>query len=310
MNPPVESTSRVRRAPGQAPGPSPDAGGWKVLVAADGSPDARRAVGAAARLPWPAGSQVRVVTVVDNRSELPETIAAHRSHAEEALKAALATFAKNSRPATSAVLEGAPARAILEEARTWGATAIVVGARGLGKMAGLALGSVSAAVGRAAACHVLVIKKEVLPLRLLVAVDASEHGIAAATTLSRLRARGTPVTILRVIEPPSVRSLTLLPAAAANLVKSEIARAKRDLERDARAQVDDLAARFASAGWKPQPVVRAGVPLREIKSETARSRATLVCLGARGATGLERLLLGSVSEALLATPGLSLFIGR
>jgi nucleotide-binding universal stress UspA family protein len=187
---------------------------------------------------------------------------------------------------------------------------IVVGARGLGKMAGLALGSVSAAVVRAAHWHVLLIKKDLSALRVLVAVDASEHGTSAALTLSRLQVKGTPVTILRVIEPPAVRSLALLPTAAANLVKSEIAKAKQELAREAGAQVDDLAARFKAAGWKPTPVVRTGSPLQEIKAEIARSKASVVCLGARGHTGLERLLLGSVSEALAATPGLSLFIGR
>ena len=296
MNPPANRT--------------PESGGWKILVATDGSLGSRRAVDAAAALPWPAGSEIRVVTVVDNRSELPETMAAHRADGEAALKAAQAKLTKKGVPLTSAILDGAPAKAIIEEANSWGATVIVVGARGLGKMAGLALGSVSAAVVRAAHCHVLLIKKELSALRVLVAVDASEHGSSAALTLSRLQAKGTPVTILRVIEPPAVRSLALLPAAAANLVKSEIAKAKQELAREAGAQVDDLSARFKAAGWKPAPVVRAGSPLREIKAEITRTKASLVCLGARGHTGLERLLLGSVSEALVATPGLSLFIGR
>jgi nucleotide-binding universal stress UspA family protein len=94
------------------------------------------------------------------------------------------------------------------------------------------------------------------------------------------------------------------------MVRAEIAAATRELETVARAQVDELAGEFKRTGWKVTGVVRAGVPVREIKAMAARTRATLVCIGARGTSGLERLLLGSVSEALLGVPGLSLFIGR
>ena len=284
--------------------------GWKVLVGTDGSLGSRRAVDAVARLPWPDRTELRVVTVVDSRSELPETVAAHRQNAEAALKAAAATLAKTARPVSSTVLEGAPAKALLEEASRWNATAIVVGARGLGKIAGLALGSVSAAVTRAAQCDVVVIKRDPASLRLLIAVDASEHASAAARKLAALRGNGAPVTILRVIEPTSVRSLPLLPTKTANLVRGEIAKATRELEREARAQVDGLAAEFKREGWNATGVVKAGVPIREIKAMAEKFRATLVGIGARGSTGLERLLLGSVSEALVATPNLSLFIGR
>lgn len=270
----------------------------------------RRAVDAAARLPWPDGTEVRLVTVVDARSELPETAAAHRRNAEAALKAAAAILTKSTRPVSTAVLEGAPAKALLEEAYRWNAIAIVVGARGLGKIAGLALGSVSAAVARAAQCDVVVIKQDLPSLRMLVAVDASEHATAAARRVAELRGNGAPVTILRVIEPPSVRSLTLLPSKTGDLVRAEIAKATRELEREARAQVDGLAAEFKRAGWKATGVVKAGVPIRAIKATAEKMRATLVCIGARGSTGLERLLLGSVSEALIVTPNLSLFIGR
>jgi nucleotide-binding universal stress UspA family protein len=284
--------------------------GWRILVATDGSDGARRAIEALPRLPWPDGTDVRVVTVVDTRSELPETIGAHRRAAEAALESSRRRLEKIGYRPSSAALEGPPAKAIIAEAGAWNATVILVGARGLGKVSGLALGSVSSAVVRAAPCSVLVIKKDLAPLRVLAAVDASAHGAGAARQLAALRTRDTPVTVLRVIEPPYIQSYRLLPSKAAEMVRAEIAAATRELEATARAQVDELAAEFKRTGWKVTGIVRAGVPVREIKAMAARSRATLVCVGARGTTGLERLLLGSVSEGLLATPGLSLYIGR
>ncbi|HYN10651.1 MAG TPA: universal stress protein [Vicinamibacterales bacterium] len=288
----------------------PQSHGWRILVATDGSDGARRALEALPRLPLPDGTEVKVVTVVDTRSELPETIRAHRRGAEKALESARTTLDRAGYKASSSLLEGPPAKAILGEAEAWHATVIVLGARGLGRVRGLALGSVSSGVVRAAPCSVLLIKKELPALNVLAAVDASEHGPAAARKLAELRTKGTPVTVLGVIEPPYVKSLRLLPTAAANLVRAEIAAATRELDAAARAQLDELASVFKRTGWKVNVVVRAGVPVREIKAMAARSRATLVCIGARGTTGLERLLLGSVSEALLSTPGLSLFIGR
>jgi nucleotide-binding universal stress UspA family protein len=288
----------------------PQSQGWRILVATDGSDGARRAIEALPRLPVPDGTAVRVVTVVDTRSELPETISAHRRAAEAALESSRNRLEKMGCRPSSAALEGPPAMTIIGEAGAWNATAILLGARGLGKVSGLALGSVSSAVARAAPCSVFVIKKDLATLKLLAAVDASEHGPGAARQLASLPTRGAPVTVLRVIEPPYIKSYRLLPSKAAELVRAEIAAATRELEAAARAQVDALVAEFKRTGWKAAGVVRAGVPVREIKAMAARSRATLVSIGARGTTGLERLLLGSVSEALLATPGLSLYIGR
>lgn len=304
MNPSSNAASRTERVPKR------EGSGWRVLLATDGSDGSRRAIEAAARLPWPAGSAIRVVTVVDTRSELPETISAHRRTAEASLATGRQRLDRSGRSVSGALLEGAPARAILAEADAWPATVIVLGARGLGKLRGLALGSVSAAVVRAAHCSVLVVKNDLSALRTLVAVDASPQATAAARQVVQLQVNGQPVTILQVIEPPSIKSLGLLPSAASAVLRSEVEEATRDLERNAKAQVGELAHEFRRAGWKVQTSVAAGVPVRQIKAAIARTRATLVCSGARGATGLERLLIGSVSEALLAAPGISLFIGR
>jgi nucleotide-binding universal stress UspA family protein len=286
-------------------------GGWKVLVATDGSKSAERAVVAAAELPWPEGSEVRVVSVLDPIEGMPETIAALRARSEKVLADARVRAEKGGRPASSALLIGRPARAILDAASDWGAGVIVVGARGLGAVRGLLVGSVSSAVARAAACSVLVLKGEVrTPIRAVMAVDGSNEARAAARRLAEVRAPRNAVTVVRVVELPQVKTLGLLPRRIAAAIKAEIARASEEVRKEAERDVREVAGIFRDSGWKAEAVVRSGVPSDEVAAVARRARASLVAVGPRGVTGLERLLLGSVTERLLVAPGTSLFIGR
>jgi nucleotide-binding universal stress UspA family protein len=188
---------------------------------------------------------------------------------------------------------------------------IVVGARGLGAVRGLLVGSVSSAVARAAACSVLVLKGEVrTPIRAVMAVDGSNEARAAARRLAEVRAPRNAVTVVRVVELPQVKTLGLLPRRIAAAIKAEIARASEEVRKEAERDVREVAGIFRDSGWKAEAVVRSGVPSDEVAAVARRARASLVAVGPRGVTGLERLLLGSVTERLLVAPGTSLFIGR
>jgi len=285
--------------------------GWKILVATDGSQSAERAVAAAAELPWPEGSEVRVITVGDPLEGMPETVAAYRARSEKVLADAHARIEKARRSVSSAVLFGSPAKTILEAASDWGASVIVVGARGLGAVRGLLLGSVSSAVAHAAACSVLVVKADIrTPVRAVMAVDGSNEARAAARRLAEVRAPRNAVTVVRVIELPQVKTIGLLPRSIAGAIKAEIARASEEVRKEAERDVREVTGMFRDAGWKAGAVVRSGVPSDEVMAVARKASASLVAVGPRGVTGLERLLLGSVTERLLVAPGISLFIGR
>ena len=285
--------------------------GWKILVATDGSKSAERAVAAASELPWPAGTEVRVISVVDPLEGMPETIAAHRARNEKLLAQAHARVERAGKRVSSVVLFGPPAKTILEAASDWGAELIVVGARGLGAVRGLLVGSVSSAVTRSAACSVLVVKTDLRsPLRAVMAVDGSSDARGAARRLAELCAPRNAVTVVRVIEPPQVKTLGLLPRSVAERVRAEISGASAELRKEAEREVREVAGMFRDAGWKAEAVVRSGVPANEVLAAARKANASLVAVGPRGATGLERILLGSVTERLLFSPGISLFIGR
>ena len=78
--------------------------------------------------------------------------------AEEILVAALADagVADDTRPVTTAPVEGHPAEVLMQKAE--GAELLVVGSRGHGRIFGALLGSVSQYVAAHAACPVVVIK--------------------------------------------------------------------------------------------------------------------------------------------------------
>ena len=285
--------------------------GWKVLVATDGSKSAERAVAAAAGVPWPEGSEVRVLSVVDPLEGMPETLAARRARDEKVAAAARARLEKAGAKVSSTVLLGSPARTILDVASEWGAGVIVVGARGLGAVRGLLVGSVSSAVARAASSSVLVVKGDIrTPIRAVMAVDGSNDARAAARRLAEIRGPGYAVTVVRVVEPLRVKTLGLLPRRVADTLRGEVGRAVEELRKAAEREVREVAGMFRDAGWKAEAVVRSGIPSDQVLATAGKANASLVAAGPRGVTGLERLLLGSVTERLLVAPGISLFIGR
>jgi nucleotide-binding universal stress UspA family protein len=143
----------------------------KILLATDGSPCSERAVKEVARRPWPADSQVRVVSVVEPPGPLaaePYMGLADYFEEAEALKrkeagAALESAAEKLRAGggiqvSTEVLTGSPKRRIVEEAEEWGADLVVVGSHGYKSWERMLLGSVSQAVSAHAACSVEIVR--------------------------------------------------------------------------------------------------------------------------------------------------------
>jgi len=146
----------------------------KILLAIDGSPCSERAVEEVARRPWPADSQVRVVSVVEPPMPLvsePYMGAvgyfeeAERLKREQAVKVLESAMAKlrggdgSTGPQVSTeVLTGSPKRIIVEEAEAWGADLIVVGSHGYKSWERMLLGSVSQAVAAHAECSVEIVR--------------------------------------------------------------------------------------------------------------------------------------------------------
>ena len=142
----------------------------RLLVGHDGSPEADTVVDEVCRRSWPAGTRVQIVSVVEalvftHADELAGIASAvHDINAEEfkwlqyLAGEAEQKCAKAGLIASSLVLEGHPKETLVNEARRWNASTIFIGARGLGVVERLFLGSVSTSVVTHAPCTVEVVR--------------------------------------------------------------------------------------------------------------------------------------------------------
>ena len=141
--------------------------GMRVLVAVDGSPCSTRAVGHVLGRPWPPQSEFQVTAVAHTRIPLvPEPTLTGYSLHEYALDEQRAKATATADEAahrlteipgatvTTVILDGDPARAVVEEAGRWAADLVVVGSHGHGAVARALLGSVSQYVATHAPCSV------------------------------------------------------------------------------------------------------------------------------------------------------------
>lgn len=143
----------------------------KILIAFDGSPAAERAVQEVHHRPWPARTQVRLVTVVEwpVALELPfpggpelgmeKARAMMTDKARQGLEKAQKYLAsRHDLDVTSEVREGSAKRALLDALETWKPDLVVAGSTGKSGLERLLVGSVCHALVTHAPCSVEVVK--------------------------------------------------------------------------------------------------------------------------------------------------------
>jgi nucleotide-binding universal stress UspA family protein len=151
--------------------PDADNAAMKILLATDGSECSAHAVAAVADRPWPAGSEVHVISVVHLPfTPSPETWALPDSYystleregrvqAQAALNQALSRLQGTPLAVTSDVIPGHAEEKILETARDWAADLIVLGSHGRSGWKRFLLGSVSEAIMSHAHCSVEIVRQ-------------------------------------------------------------------------------------------------------------------------------------------------------
>lgn len=273
----------------------------RVLLATDGSDDAKAATALLDQLPLTERSRVRIVSVAELRSapvDLPEiqayydAMVAEGQRVVDEARAALTVRAA----IETGVLRGVPRDEIVREAREWGADLVVVGARGRGAVESFLLGSVSLAVARHVESAVLVVKGRDHRLeRVVVGLDGSDESLNAARFVAAwpLGARHS-VRLVGVVEPVH------FPGSAPSVIRPQIQAAIHELKEERRAALtkamDQVAPLFEAHGVPVSRTITDGHPAEVI---TAEPGTDLIVVGARGLGGVKRLLLGSVSENVL-----------
>jgi nucleotide-binding universal stress UspA family protein len=137
----------------------------KILLAVDGSEHGLRAAQMAGELARDMKSaELRVVVAYDpippyiGDPYMQYAIDARLKDAQAILQSAVAAVGEIPGELQSELLEGSPAEAIVNVAATRKSDVIVIGSRGLGRLAGALLGSTSQKVIAHASCPVLVVR--------------------------------------------------------------------------------------------------------------------------------------------------------
>ena len=143
----------------------------RLLIGTDGSPEADAAVREVCRRSWPAGTETRIIAVHEalvplnaERIAIGERIydtvnVDDHLRLNHAANEAAEKLRQAGLDATATTEEGEPKHLLVQLARDWNADAIFVGARGLGRVEGVLLGSVSATAVAHAPCTVEVVRQ-------------------------------------------------------------------------------------------------------------------------------------------------------
>jgi nucleotide-binding universal stress UspA family protein len=128
-------------------------------------------------------------------------------------------------------------------------------------------------------------------MKILLAIDESEFSKAAADAIAaQFHPEETEVRVLHVVEPIA---FTVPPQMAAGYYPE-----LGQLMEEGRKLTEGAAQKLRAAGFKVSTLVEKGDTRSTIVDQAAAWPADLIVLGSQGRKGLNRFLLGSVSEAV------------
>ncbi len=275
----------------------------KILVAIDSSPSSQVLLSEVAARPWPKDSAICVLNVLD-LFRMPfevlsrGTVGEAESRAADLLvKSAADRFARAGVEITTAVTEGFPPTSIVEYADRWPADFIIVGSHGHSGISRFLLGSVAQGVLRGAHCSVEIVRPRSTEartgMRILLATDGSDYSVAAARSVaSRPWPEGTEV---RVVSCVGVIFAAADPWYAGGEISVRLLEEHRKYALECVEAGEEL---LHDSRLKTTAAVLTDGAKGSIVGEAEDWGADLVVVGSHGRRGLNRVLLGSVSEAV------------
>ncbi len=273
-----------------------------VLVATDFSRGAEQAVARAVRLPLSPGTEVTILHVLAP-GLAPERRPAVRAAAERTLRD-LATTARAAIKARcrdvdvfTSVVEGRPHVEIARRARHHRAELIVLGRHGARTVRELLLGSTAERALRAGSTSLLIVARPPAGpyVRPLIAVDLSDISRQAAELALRVSAPA-PHTMELVHAHGTIPESAIRRAGFSD---AEVRRLQLDSKRQVRAALRKFLASFPDVAVGRTTILRRGDARRVILDTAFQRRPDLLVLGSHGRSGLARVLLGSVAEAVV-----------
>jgi nucleotide-binding universal stress UspA family protein len=278
----------------------------KVLVAIDNSPSSETVLQAAVTRTWPAKTIFCVLNVVNLQrfERLPALIEDATREGQRLVQEGAKRISDAGYEAFPKTSPGHPRSDISCFAKEWGADLILVGSHGHNAIGRFLLGSVAQGVLRTAPCSVEIVRSvpaHSSPMKVLFATDGSDCSVGAAhSIIVQPWPQSSVFRVLSVEELMAVGNqmdaASLSALYPATLLEELITR-DRDRARSAVEMAKDILSRAGLAldDGDSMPI---GEP-RSVILDTAKDwGANLIVVGSRGRRGLDRFLIGSVSEAV------------
>jgi len=263
----------------------------KLLVPTDGSKFSEAAVREAIGLAKTCGSKLYVISVVEVNPEFEATAPALVEKMEKETRQYLDTVKKNAFSegidCEIIVHEGEePYQYIVDEAKKNKAEIIIMGRHGRTGLKRLMMGSVTAKVIGHAPCKVLVVPKTatIAYKKILVATDGSKYSEAA-----------------------SLEAIGIAKRTGSNLIILSVATKNANLPA-AKKSVDKVRQVAEKEGLKVETLTPKGTPYQVIVNTAERKNTDLIVVGSHGRTGLEKLLMGSVTERVIGHAGCAVLV--
>jgi nucleotide-binding universal stress UspA family protein len=263
----------------------------KLLIATDGSEFSKSAVSGAINLAKRCSSKLFAISVVKTGHEfndlVPQVIEGLEQEASEHLESVKnMAFQEGIDCAAIVRLSEDPYEEIVDLAKKNKVNVIIVGTHGRTGVKRLMMGSVTAKVIGHAPCNVLVVplNASVECRNILIATDGSEFSDAAAFEAIGIAKRcGSSLIVLSVAY--SDKEITL-PEDREEII----------LAKDTVKKITELSEK---EGIKAEGIVVQGKEYEGIIRTAKQKHADLIVVGSHGRTGIERLLMGSVTERVI-----------
>lgn len=268
----------------------------KILVAVDGSDSSKNAFRQACKIARQDASWITVITTIPFYQDLfqmpsiQEKVSKTLREDGEKVISEIKKIADQEDAFIRPILEeGSPVNTIVDAAAENNFDLIVMGRHGKSHLERALVGSVTARVIGHSRGDVLVIPKGAVVgwSKILISTDGSKYSTAATEkAIDLAKSYGGQLEAVSVVD-------------VTEEFHTEAPGAVEELVRKAKGFVDDVRKKAETQGIKTETLVREGETFKVITNLSKEYKTDVIVMGSHGRTGMNRLLMGSVTEKVI-----------